>query len=180
MVNAPLARGVSWWAIVLRGVVAILFGLAAFAWPGLTLAALVALFGAYALIDGVFTLIAVARGHVEEHRAWMIVEGVVGILAGIFTFFYPSITAVVLVYVIAAWAIMTGVAELLAGLRLRQAIANEWVLLLAGVASLVFGVVLMVQPAAGALALVWLIGGYAFVFGVLMLILGFRLHGALT
>jgi uncharacterized membrane protein HdeD (DUF308 family) len=179
MVDVTATGGVHWWAIVLRGIAAILFGLAAFLWPGLTLAVLIALFGAYALVDGVFTLIAAIRGGVQGSRAWLVVEGIVGILAGIVAFVSPGLTAFALVYVIAAWAVVTGVAEILAGFRMHRGAEHEWLLILAGVVSIIFGILLFVQPAAGALALVTVIGAYAFIFGILMLVFGFRARSVL-
>lgn len=170
-----LAR--NWWALALRGVVAILFGLAAFVWPGLTLAVLVALFGAYALVDGIFALAAAVRA-VQQHNRWwpLLLVGVAGIAAGVLTFFYPGITAVALLVIIAAWAIVTGIFELITAIELRRHISGEWLLGLSGIASILFGILLIAQPGAGALALVWLIGIYAIVFGLLELGLAFRLR----
>jgi len=165
-----------WWAFALRGVAAILFGVLAFVWPGMTLAVLVLLWGAYALVDGVLALISAFRTN-NDHRWGLLLEGLVGIGAGLVTFVWPGLTALVLLYIIAAWALITGVLELIAAFRLRRAIRDEWWLVLGGVASLLFGVVLLAAPAAGALALVWLIAAYAIVFGVLMVALALRLHG---
>jgi len=167
-----LAR--NWWALALRGVAAIAFGILTFIIPGISLLTLVFLFGAYALVDGIFNLIASFRA-VEHHWA-MLIEGIIGILAGILTFAWPGITAVVLLYFIAFWAIFTGVFEIVAGIRLRKFITNEWVYLLMGIASLVFGVLILFYPAAGALAIVIWIGAYALIFGILMLALAFRLR----
>jgi uncharacterized membrane protein HdeD (DUF308 family) len=144
-----LAR--NWWLLAIRGVAAILFGIGAFLWPGITIAVLVLLFGAYALVAGIVT--------------------------GILTFMWPNITALVLLYFIAAWAIFTGVFEIAAAIRLRQEIEGEWMLILAGIASLIFGVLLFITPGAGALAVVWLIASYALLFGILLLVLAFRLRG---
>ena len=165
-----------WWAFALRGVAAILFGVLAFVWPGMTLAVLVLLWGAYALVDGVLALISAFRTN-NDHRWGLLLEGLVGIGAGLVTFVWPGLTALVLLYIIAAWALITGVLELIAAFRLRRAIRDEWWLVLGGVASLLFGVVLLAAPAAGALALVWLIAAYAIVFGVLLVALALRLHG---
>jgi len=159
-------------------VAAILFGIAAFVWPGITLVALVLLFGAYALVDGIFAVIAGVAARREQERWWMmILEGVAGIVIGVLTFLYPGITALVLLYFIAAWSIVTGAFEIAAAIRLRREIEGEWLLGLAGFASLLFGVLLVILPGPGALALIWLIGSYALIFGVLMLILAFRLRG---
>ncbi len=161
-----------WWTVALRGVAAILLGIAAFAWPGLTLVALVLLVGAYVLVDGVFSLV----GGVMSRSWLLILEGLAGIVFGLLTLLWPGITAVVLLFLVAAWAIVTGVAELVAAVRLRRVIQNEWFLILSGVASLVFGILLVINPGAGLLALVWLVGVYALVFGVLMLLLAYRLR----
>ena len=165
-----------WWAFAVRGAAAVVFGILAFAWPGVTLAVLVLLWGAYALIDGILALVGAFRvGH--DHRWGLLLEGVVGVAAGIATFVWPSLTALVLVYIIAFWALVTGVLELVAAVRLRQVIDDEWWLALSGIASLVFGIALIVAPGAGALALIWLIAAYAIIFGLLLLGLAFRLRG---
>ena len=164
-----------WWVIGLRGLAAILFGMLAFVWPGMTLAVLVLLFGAYALVDGVLTLIAAFRGGVQ-HRIVMLVEGVVSVLAGLAAFVWPGLTALVLLYIIAFWAIVTGVLEIVAAIRVRRAISNELGLVIGGILSVVFGVVLLIAPGAGALAVIFLIGAYAVVFGIALLGLAWRLR----
>jgi uncharacterized membrane protein HdeD (DUF308 family) len=165
-----------WWAFALRGVVAILFGVLAFAWPGVTLTVLVLFWGAFALVDGVLALVAAFRTD-HDHRWGLLLEGVVGIGAGIVTFVWPGLTALVLLYIIAVWALLTGVLELVAAVRLRKVIQNEWWLALSGIASVLFGLVLLAAPGAGAVAVVWLIAAYAIVFGILNLALALRLHG---
>ena len=166
-----------WWVVVLRGVIAVLFGLAAFFWPGLTGAALVLAFGAYAFVDGVFAL-AAAIGRAQGAQRWaLLLEGVLGIAAGLAAFFWPGLTALTLIYLIAVWAIVTGVFEIIAAVQLRREIDNEWALGLSGVLSIVLGGLLIFQPGAGGLALLWIIGGYALAFGVLLIIVGFRLRG---
>lgn len=165
-----------WWIFGLRGIAAILFGLLAFAWPGITLAVLVLLWGAYALVDGVLSLVSAFRT-TQSHRWSLLIEGLVGIAAGIGTFIWPGLTALVLLYIIAAWALITGVLELIAAVRLRRQVRDEWWLVLGGIASVVFGVLMLAMPAAGALAVVWLIAAYAIVFGVLLIGLAVRLHG---
>jgi uncharacterized membrane protein HdeD (DUF308 family) len=165
----------NWWALALRGLVAILFGLLTFILPGITLVTLVLLFGAYAVADGVFNVIAFFR--VASHQWALLVEGIIGIIAGVLTFTWPAITAIILLYLIAFWAIFTGVFEIVAGIRLRKAITNEGLLIVMGVLSLLFGVLILFAPGAGALAIVLWIGAYALVFGVFLLALAFRLRG---
>jgi uncharacterized membrane protein HdeD (DUF308 family) len=165
----------NWWAIALRGVLAVLFGVLLFVWPAAGLAVLVALFGAYALVDGVFALISAFRA---GERWWgFALEGIVGIAAGVLTFLWPDITAIVLLYLIAFWAIATGVFEIMAAIRLRREIDDEWLLGLVGVLSILFGAYLVFFPAAGALTVVWIVAAYAVMFGVLLVMLGLRLRG---
>jgi uncharacterized membrane protein HdeD (DUF308 family) len=176
---AALSR--NWWAIALRGVAAIIFGLATFAVPGITLAVLVLLFGGYAIVDGIFNLVAAARGLAgggEQSRGWLVLEGLVSIAAGVAAFAWPGLTALALVYIIAAWAIVTGVLEIVAAVRLRRLIDNEWWLALSGALSIVFGGLLMAAPGVGALALVFWIGAYAILFGALLIGLAVRLRNA--
>jgi uncharacterized membrane protein HdeD (DUF308 family) len=168
-----LAR--QWWVIALRGLAAVLFGVLAFVWPGMTLAVLVLLFGAYALVDGILAIVVAVRGG-TDHRLFMGLEGVVGVLAGLATFVFPGLTALVLLYIIAFWAVLTGVLEVVAAVRLRQAITNEWGLIIGGVLSVLFGIVLIAAPGAGALAVVFVIGAYAVLFGVTLLMLSWRLR----
>ncbi|HEV8193525.1 MAG TPA: HdeD family acid-resistance protein [Ktedonobacterales bacterium] len=167
----------SWWALALGGIAAVLFGIFAFRWPGLTLAILVTLFGAYALVDGIFAIITAIEG-MAHHRDWIwpLVIGAAGVATGIITFVWPSITAVALLVIIAAWAIVTGGLQLYAAIQLRREITNEWLLIVAGGLSVLFGLLLIVQPGAGALAVIWLIGSYAIIAGVLRLGLAFRLR----
>lgn len=170
-----LAR--NWWLLAVRGVLAILFGVAAFLWPGLTLTVLVLMFGAYALVDGIFAIAAGFAARGEQERWWMmLLTGLAGVAVGVLTFLWPNVTALVLLYFIAAWAIVTGIFEVAAAIRLRKEIEGEWFLGLAGIMSVIFGVLLVLLPSAGALALVWLIGIYAVIFGILMLVLSFRLR----
>lgn len=151
---ASLAR--NWWALALRGLFAILFGILAFIWPGVTVGALVILFGAYALVDGIFALVGAFRAAEAHQRWWPFVwEGLFGIAAGLIAFIYPGMTALMLLYIIAFWAILTGIFEISAAIRLRKEIVGEWALGLGGVASLVFGILLIVYPGAGALTVIW-------------------------
>ena len=175
MIIAALAR--NWWLLAIRGVLSILFGIAAFVWPGLTLTVLVILFGAYAVVDGIFAIIAGISGRNQYERWWLlIIEGIAGIAVGVLAFVWPDITALVLLIFIAAWAIVTGIFEIAAAIRLRRYVEGEWMLALAGIASVIFGILLVLFPDAGALAVVWLIATYAVIFGILMLVLAFRLR----
>jgi len=168
----------NWWALALRGLAAIVFGILAFVWPGITLWALILLFGAYMLVDGVFAIVAAVRVAGEAARWWLLlVEGILGVLAGIVAFVWPGLTALALLYFVAAWAIVTGIFEIVGAIRLRREIEGEWALILGGALSVLFGVLLVaVGPGVGLLSLVWLIGVYAVAFGVLLLILAFRVR----
>lgn len=171
-----LAR--NWWVVALRGVAAVIFGVLALVWPGVTLQVLVLLFGAYAVVDGIFAAVtAVATREHHEHWWVMLLEGLAGIIVGLLTFFWPGVTALVLLYFIAAWALVTGALEIVAAIELRRFISGEWMLILGGMASIVFGVFIAAFPAAGALSVILLIGVYAIVFGILLLVLAFRLRG---
>jgi uncharacterized membrane protein HdeD (DUF308 family) len=166
----------NWWALLLRGIAAVLFGLAALFWPGLTLFVLIVFFGAYTVVDGVFAIVAGIRA--EGGRRWLLLaEGALGVLAGLIAFFYPGITALILLYVIAAWAIFTGILRVVLAISLRREIENEWLFVLSGVLSVLFGVILAVLPGAGLLSLVWLIGIFALIVGVVLIVLGFRMRG---
>jgi uncharacterized membrane protein HdeD (DUF308 family) len=163
----------SWWVLLIRGILAVLFGVMAFALPGLTVVTLVLLYGVYALADGLTALWVGGRA-----RAWwFVLLGVLGVIVGIVTFISPAITAIALLYLIAAWAILRGIFEMIAAIQLRKEIRNEWMLILGGILSILLGVVLIVNPVAGALAMIWVIGAYALVFGVMMIVLAFRLRG---
>ena len=168
----------NWGWVVLRGVVAILFGVLTLFQPGITLAALVLLFGAYAVTDGVATMFwAVMNRRAEPHWVSLIVGGVLGIAAGIVTFLWPAMTTVALLFVIATWAIVMGVATIATAIRLRKVLVGEWRLAVSGLLSVALGVVLFAAPAAGALAMVLWIGGYAVASGLLLIALGFQLLG---
>jgi uncharacterized membrane protein HdeD (DUF308 family) len=167
-----------WWALALRGAIAILFGLAAFLRPGIALEALILLFGAYALVDGVFSIVGVFGGTRGGTPRWLLfLEGVVSILAGLIALIFPGLTAVALLYLVAAWAVVTGIAEIATAIRLRQEIRGEWALILGGIISVLFGLILAVLPAVGILSLIWLVGAYAVAFGVLLLITALQVRG---
>lgn len=175
LVLAHLAR--NWWVFVLRGIVAILFGVLAFARPGITLEVLVYLFAFWALFDGIFSLIG-SVGAAEAREPWwpLVFIGLLGIAAGLVTLRWPGITALALLVVIAFWSIFIGILEIVAAVRLRELISGEGWLILAGIASFAFGVLLIIYPGPGLLALVWLVGLYAIIFGIAQLMLGFRLR----
>ena len=168
----------NWWILVVRGVAAIAFGILTFMQPAMSLAVLVLFWGAYALVDGLFGVIAAFKGpHADGFPWWMLITGLAGIAAGVFTFMSPAITAMALLYLIAAFAIVRGVFEIAAAIRLRKQIDNEWLLILAGAISIVFGVVLIGFPGAGALAIVLWIAVFAVIVGVIEITLGFKLKG---
>jgi len=174
--SSILAR--NWWLLVLRGLAALFFGILTWVLPGISLASLVLLFGAYALADGLLCLWTAFAGP-RDHESWwlLLLVGLVGIGVGILTFAAPGVTALGLLIYIAAWAIATGVLAIAAAIRLRREIVGEWALALGGIASVAFGVLIMANPGAGALALLWLIGSYAMLFGVLLLVLAFKARG---
>ena len=167
-----------WRLTAVRGVAALAFGILTLIWPGLTLWALVLLFGAYALVDGVFALAHAVTNDASSRgsRGWLVVEGLFGIAAGIIAFVWPAITALALLYLIAAWAIVTGAVEIATSVELRNASRDWWLLLLAGILSIVFGVLLMITPGPGVLVITWLIGWYALFFGGMLLALAWRLR----
>ena len=168
-----------WWVYAVRGVAAIVFGILALIWPGPTLAALVLLFGAYALVDGIALLVALARRDVLVRRhAWAVgLMGVFGIVIAAATLFWPGITAMTLLYLVALWAIAAGTFQIVAAIEFRREIDGELWMVLGGIASIVFGALLVAFPGAGLLSLVWLVGFWANVFGISSLGLAYRLHG---
>lgn len=164
----------NWWIIALRGLAAVIFGVMAVLWPGITLAALILLFGAYAVVEGIFSIIAAVRGRAGAPWWVLLLQGIVSIAAGLVTFFMPGLTALVLLYVIAAWAIVNGVLQIVASARLRRRMRGAWWFALSGVLSIVAGGLMMWAPGAGALALVLWIGAYTIVLGALLIGLAFR------
>jgi len=167
----------TWWLVALRGVAAIVFGILAFVWPKITLLTLVWLFGAYAFIHGVLALVQAFTGSKVGRRTGSLVfEGIISIIVGVIAFFVPGITALALLLMIAAWAIVGGIFEIVTAVRLRKVISHEWLMIAAGALSVLFGVVLLLQPALGALAMIWWIGGFAILFGILLVSLAFRLR----
>jgi uncharacterized membrane protein HdeD (DUF308 family) len=170
-----------WWVPVVRGVAAIIFGMLAFMYPGLTVAILVLLFGAWVLVDGVFRVVGAIGGRATDPEwGWHLVIGLLGIMIGFLTLHAPRITALALVIYIAAWALMVGATEIALAIKLRREIKGEWFLILMGLLSILFAFMLLWNPIPGALALVWLIGAYAIAFGILGIIFGVRLRGLAT
>jgi len=173
----PFLLARNWWTLVIRGIIAIIFGILTFVWPAITLAVLVLLFGAFALVDGIVNLVGVFHRSSQHERWWaLLLEGLVGIAAGLVTFFWPAITALELVYVIAAWALLTGIFEIMAAIRLRHELSGELLLIFSGIISVILAIVFAAMPLVGALSITFAIGIYAIIFGVLMLSLGFRLR----
>jgi uncharacterized membrane protein HdeD (DUF308 family) len=166
---------------VIRGIAAIVFGIIAFVYPGLTIATLVLFFGAWVLIDGIFRVVG-AIGHraSDPDWGWHIVIGIVGIIVGLLTFHAPQVTALALIIYIAGWALMVGATEIAFAIKLRREIKGEWLLILMGLASIVFAILLLWNPVAGAAAVIWLIAWYAVVLGILAIFFGFRLRSLRT
>ena len=170
-----------WWVPVIRGIAGIVFGVIAFAYPGLALATLVLLFGAWVLIDGVFRIVGATAGRASDPDwGFHLIIGILGIVVGVLTFRAPGITALALIIYIAAWALMIGAAEIALAIKLRREIKGEWFLILMGLASIIFAVLLLWNPGPGAVALLWLIASYAIVFGILAIFFGFRLRSLRT
>lgn len=167
----------NWWTFTLRGVLTLLFGILAFVAPGATLTTLIFVFGFFAILNGVFALY--AAWNLRSFDRWwvLLLEGLLGIAAGVIAFFYPGAAAIAFLSILAAWAILVGILQIVAAIRLRKEIENEWSLGLGGLASIIFGVLLVVWPRSGLVAISWIIGLYAIAFGVLLLILGSRLRG---
>ncbi|MBW1779646.1 MAG: HdeD family acid-resistance protein [Deltaproteobacteria bacterium] len=164
----------NWWIYVIRGFLAMAFGLLAIVWPGLTIGVLVILFGIYVLFEGFLALSAAFRN--RQRKLWwvLLLEGISGIIVGLFAFIWPGITAVILLIFIALWALLTGILEIAAAIQLRKQVKGEWALGLTGALSILIGVILLSNPGVGVIAVVWLIGIYAILFGLLLTVLGFR------
>jgi len=166
----------NWWTFTLRGGLALLFGILAFVAPSATLASLIFVFGFYAILNGLFALY--AAWNLRSYDRWWIflLEGLLGIAAGVIAFVSPGATALAFLSIIAAWAILVGILQIVAAIRLRQVIENEWSMGLSGLASVVFGVLLEVWPRSGLVTISWIIGFYAIAFGIMLLLLGSRLR----
>jgi len=167
----------NWWLVALRGLLAILFGLIAFVWPGATWLALILLFGMYAIVDGIFAMISGVIRSRYSPRWWVfLLEGFISLAAGMFVLLRPGVAGLALVIVIAIWAVLTGILEVVAAIRLRREIRNEWMLGFAGFLSIVLGILMLLQPAAGGLVITLMLGSYALIFGILLIALSFRLR----
>jgi len=167
----------NWWALALRGLAAVLFGLAALFWPGLVLAVLIVLFGAYALVDGVLALIAAFRSSGRgARRGLLLIEGVIGILFGLIALLWPDLTALALLYLFALWVILGGIARIFMAIMLRREIENEWSIGLSGVLYVILGIFLILLPGAGLLAYTWLIGLFALAVGIILIFYAFRVR----
>jgi uncharacterized membrane protein HdeD (DUF308 family) len=164
-----------WWVLTLRGVLAIIFGILAVTWPAITLLALAILFGAYALVNGLFAAIGAARAGADS-RGLLVLEAILGILVGLLTLVWPGATLVAITILIGAWAVVTGIAQIVSAIRLRKEIKGELLYVLAGAVSVLFGLMVLIWPIRGALAVAWIIGIYAIVFGILLIALSLRVR----
>ena len=167
-----------WWLVLLRGIAAIIFGVLAFVWPVITLLTLTFLWGAFAVADGILALWGAITGPSGQmgSRVWLAIVGIAGILAGLLAFAWPGVTALVLLLFIAVWAIIIGVMQIWGAIQLRKEIEGEWLLILSGLLSVAFGILLLVRPGLGALAVVWMIGWFAILEGCLLVALSLRLR----
>jgi uncharacterized membrane protein HdeD (DUF308 family) len=167
----------NWWALALRGAVSILLGLVAFTMPGLTIVALVTIFGVYALVEGVLAIMAAIRGiHEHDRWGWMLIAGIVGVFAGCVAFFMPGVGTLAIVWLVAAWAVITGALEIAAAIRLRKMIEGEWMLMIAGVLAVLLGLFILSRPGMGVVLLATWLGVYAIFSGIVTLLLAFRIR----
>ncbi len=166
----------NWWMILLRGVCAIIFGVLTFAWPGVTLVTLVLLYGLFALSDGILAIGAAFFGSSPEPRWWLGFVGILGVAAGLVALLWPGMTAIILLIFIAAWAISTGVMQIAGAVALRKEIDDEWLLIGSGVLSVLFGLLLLAKPGAGALSMIFVIGAFAILYGALEILFALRLR----
>ena len=174
--STPSTESGNWWALAVRGIAAVLFGLAALIWPGLTLAVLIVLFGAYVLVDGGFAIVAGFRSADGTRRALLLAEGILGILAGLIALLWPGVAAIFLLYVVAFWAILGGLLRIVSAVLLRKKIENEWTMAASGVLSIVLGVILAVFPGIGLLSYAWLIGVVSLAVGATLIALAFKVR----
>jgi uncharacterized membrane protein HdeD (DUF308 family) len=167
----------NWWMLALRGVFAILFGLVALLFPRIALQAFIYVFAAYAIVDGIVAIVNSIRERGSLNRwVWVLVEGILSVVAGIVAFAVPGLTALVLLYFVAAWAVLTGIAEIVAAFAIRERVSREWALGLAGVLSILFGIILFILPGVGLLTILWLVGVYAILFGILFIVRAFQMR----
>ena len=167
-----------WWVLLLRGILAILFGVAAYAWPGLTLATLVLFFAAWVFVDGIFDVFHAFSGRKDDESWWLLLlEGLLGIVFGVITFQAPQVTTLVLLLYIAFWAMATGVLRIVMAVRLRNEIEGEWWMAVCGAASVLFGMIMLARPGAGALAVLLFIAAWSILVGILMVLLAFKARG---
>ena len=166
-----------WWHIAVRGFIALLFGILLLAWPGVSLFIFAIFFGAYAFVDGIFTLVAAINYKAGAgQRAWLFVRGILGIVVGIVTFCWPAITELALVLLVGAWALIAGIMELNFAIRSVENTGTKWLFAISGILSMILGILLLIRPIAGIIAVIWAIGAYAIIAGILLIIVGFRLR----
>jgi uncharacterized membrane protein HdeD (DUF308 family) len=170
-----------WWQVAVRGLIALIFGIMLLAWPEVSLFIFAILFGAFAFVDGIFTLVAAVNYKAGAgRRTWLFVRGILGIIVGIITFFWPAITMLALVILIGAWALVTGVMELNFAFRAVRETGAKWLFAVSGILSIILGILLLVSPIAAAIAVIWVIGAYAIIAGIVLIVLGFRLRSSKT
>lgn len=175
--NVKSAAKAVWWLVLLRGIFMVIFGIIALVSPGIALLTLVWVFGFYAILDGIAAVVIGIRTRGEPHWIWTIVQGVVSVLAGVIALVWPGITALALLFVVAFWAIMLGIGEIAGAFASRRSGSNAWGwTLAAGILNVVFGILLLIWPASGILTLVWLVGIFALVGGVALILLAFRVR----
>jgi uncharacterized membrane protein HdeD (DUF308 family) len=168
-----------WWQVAVRGFIALLFGIMLLAWPGVSLFIFAILFGAFAFVDGIFTLVAAVNYKAGAgQRAWLFVRGILGIIVGIITFFWPAITELALVLLIGAWALVAGIMELNFAFRAVRETGAKWLFAVSGILSIILGILLLVSPIAAIIAVIWIIGAYAVIVGIVLIVLGFRLRSS--
>ena len=166
-----------WWQVAVRGLIALLFGILLLAWPGAGLFIFAIFFGAFAFVDGIFTLVAAVSYKAEaRQRAWLFVRGILGIIIGIITLFWPAITELVLILLIGAWALVTGIMELNFAFRSVRETGAKWLFAVSGILSIILGILLLVRPIAAIIMVIWIIGAYAVLAGIVLIVLEFRLR----
>jgi len=167
-----------WWVFLIRGIVGVALGVMIWLQPAASVAVLVLFFGAWMLVDGIFTSIgSIVRRHENPEWGWMLVSGILSLVIGLLTLRAPGVTVVVLVLFVAMWAMMLGISQIALGWRIRKEVSNEWMLYLSGAVALLFGFMVMWNPAAGAVSVLWMIAFFSMLFGISMIVLSFRLKG---